>query len=252
MSTAPDYVRAAAAELGYSETPAGSNRTKFAAEASHANGYPWCATFLVAIARRTGLTLPNESAYTPTMAQGFRNKGRWHSVPRYGDFVFYDFPDNSSRIQHVGVVEMVRPDGKIEAIEGNTSFGNNANGGTVMRRIRSQASVVGYGRPLWTEAPAPVEPPPADSDFGGKVRMKPTLSVGAAGHDVALLQGLLVAHAKDVVAYASGGYEKVHGFVDGTFGSGTDGVLREWQRRTGALAADGVCGPKTWAWLVGV
>lgn len=53
------------------------------------------------------------------------------------------------------------------------------------------------------------------------------------------MQGLLIAHGNDID-------------VDGFFGPGTEKTLRDWQGRTKVLAADGVCGPKTWAWLIGV
>lgn len=158
MPTVDDVLAAARHELGYLERPAGSNRTKFAAEAGHANGQPWCATFLVAIARRSGLSLPSTSPYTPTMAAGFRTAGRWHTDAQPGDFAFFDFPDNVHRIQHVGVVESVRADGSLTTIEGNTApgtTGSQSNGGGVWRRQRARGLVVGYGRPIYAAAPAP-------------------------------------------------------------------------------------------------
>jgi surface antigen len=155
MTAASAFLAAAAGEIGYLEAPAGSNRTKFAAEAGHANGYPWCATFLVAIAARVGLELPSTSAYTPAMANGFRAAGRWHTTPQPGDFAFFDFPDNVRRIQHVAVVEAVNPDGSLTTIEGNTSpsaTGSQANGGGVWRRRRARGLVLGYGRPAYAPA----------------------------------------------------------------------------------------------------
>ena len=141
----------AAKEIGYTESPAGSNRTKFANEAGHANGQPWCATFLVAIFRRQGLKLPSESAYTPHMAQGFRYDDAFLRNPKVGDIAFFDFPDSKNRIQHVGIVEKVEP-AHVVCIEGNTSPGTSGsqdNGGGVYRRRRSRSHVVGYGRPRY-------------------------------------------------------------------------------------------------------
>lgn len=165
MTTAQEFLAAAATEVGYTETPSGSNRTKFAAEAGHINGYAWCMTFLNAIAKRTGLDLPAgvaATAYTPSAAGNFKRAGRWTLTPEVGAWVFFDFPDTVNRIQHVGVVEAIHPDGTITTIEGNTSFdsrGSQANGGAVARRRRTRASVVGYGLPLYTQpAPAPVKP----------------------------------------------------------------------------------------------
>lgn len=80
----------------------------------------------------------------------------------------------------------------------------------------------------------------------------PTLTEGAGvgeradqAHYVRILQALLVAHAEDLVPNANA-------FIDGQLGSGTVNILRTWQQRTGRLTADGVCGPSSWAWLVGV
>lgn len=138
-------------ELGYTETPPGSNRTKFAKEAGHANGQPWCATFVVAMARRVGVKLPSESAYTPTMAAAMRE---WQRLPQPGDLAFFNFPnDGKNRIQHVGIVESVDfTKATVTCIEGNTSSGTSGsqdNGGGVYRRTRPFSHVVGFGRPAY-------------------------------------------------------------------------------------------------------
>jgi hypothetical protein len=157
MPTAQEFVAAAASENGYTESPAGSNMTKFAAEAGHPNGQPWCATFVVAIARRVGLKLPSESAYTPTMFNGFKNTGQSAMYAEPGNVAFFDFPDSKNRIQHVGIVAS-RPDtlGRFQCLEGNTSAGtagSQDNGGGVYLRTRQLAHVVGFGRPAFA-APA--------------------------------------------------------------------------------------------------
>lgn len=143
-------IAAAVGELGYTESPAGSNRTKYAKEAGHANGQPWCATFVVAMARRVGVKLPSESAYTPTMAAGFKSLTK---LPQPGDIAFFDFPDSKRRIQHVGIVESVNfAKATVTCIEGNTSpgtAGSQDNGGGVYRRTRPFAHVVGFGRPAY-------------------------------------------------------------------------------------------------------
>lgn len=139
----------AAKEIGYTESPPGSNKTKFAQEAGHVNGYAWCATFVVAMARRVGIKLPSESAYTPSMANGFKPLNR---LPQAGDLAFFDFPaDGVNRIQHVGIVESIDfRRGQVTCIEGNTSsgeIGSQSNGGGVYRRTRPFSHVVGFGRP---------------------------------------------------------------------------------------------------------
>lgn len=70
----------------------------------------------------------------------------------------------------------------------------------------------------------------------------PTLARGAKGQHVKILQGLLLVAAGDLIDEAN---------IDGDFGPRTETVLRTWQGRTKSLAADGVCGPATWRWLIG-
>lgn len=157
MTTPALLLAAAAADLGYTEHPPGSNRTKLAAEAGHANGYAWCATAVVAWARRAKIKLPSESAYTPTMAEGFRRAGRFHREPQVGDVAFFDFPDPKARIQHVGIVESFTAT-TVTCIEGNTSSGragSQDDGGGVFRRTRPRSHVVGYGRPPFTGVDTP-------------------------------------------------------------------------------------------------
>lgn len=147
-------------QVGTTESPAGSNRQVYAAIAGHPNGQPWCATFLAAGAKTVGLDVPSYSAYTPTLATAFRNAGAWHDTPQVGDYVFYDFAGGHDRIEHVGGVIGISADA-IQTVEGNTSAGNNTNGGQVQARTRKRdRSIVGYGRPAYaTPAPHPLRRP---------------------------------------------------------------------------------------------
>lgn len=152
MATAQDFIAWARGEIGYRETPAGTNRNKYAACADHANGVPWCATFLVCGARTLGLVLPSESPYTPSMAAGFMRERRWYTDPEPGDFAFWDFPDSKRRIQHVSlVVSYNRLTRRVTTIDANSSGpgGSQDNGGMVVERTRSIRDVVGYGRPAY-------------------------------------------------------------------------------------------------------
>ena len=163
MRLALDVLRSAQSEIGYVERPV--NVTKFAAEAGHINGRPWCATFLVAMMRRAGVTLPSESAYTPTMANGFKRAGRWlragEDDVRPGDVAFYQFP-GSSRINHVGIVVRASQVA-VECVEGNTApggAGSQTNGGGVYRRTRPRSYVAGFGRPYYLTEITPMYAPP--------------------------------------------------------------------------------------------
>jgi N-acetylmuramoyl-L-alanine amidase len=75
---------------------------------------------------------------------------------------------------------------------------------------------------------APSTAPPATS--------KPTLKNGSSGAEVTQMQQLL-----DNAGFNTKG-------VDGKFGANTSAALKAFQKANG-LAADGVCGPKTWAAL---
>lgn len=149
MTTVQQFLDAAASEIGYTEYPPGSNRNKFADEAGHLNDQPWCATFVAAIARRTGLELPSYNPYTPTMMSGFERAGMFGQSPSPGSIVFFDWLDQIRRVQHVGIVKEVYSS-FIKTIEGNTSpdsKGSQSNGGGVYERIRPYRDVAGYGYP---------------------------------------------------------------------------------------------------------
>ena len=152
MATAEAFLTCLRTYVGQTEAPPRSNRQPFAAKAGHADGQPWCASFVVACAREVGITLPSESAYTPTMADGFRRAGRWFQDPQPGDLGFVDFPnDNKTRIQHVVVVTAVEGS-NVRTVEGNTcstARGSQDNGGGVYERVRPRRWIVGYGRPAF-------------------------------------------------------------------------------------------------------
>lgn len=168
MATASQAISAARQRVGTTEFPANSNCNTFSTHL----GRPceaWCADFLVAILREVGVKIPSESAYTPTMFAGFRVAGM--SVPinnvRPGDLVFFDFPDKTTGIQHVGMATTGVNPGGIGTVEGNTSpgiLGSQDNGGGVYERTRPLAYIVGVGRPPYSpQAPvglgAPRTPP---------------------------------------------------------------------------------------------
>lgn len=148
MTSVSSFLYACRADLGYSESPSGSNCNKFASCAGHKNCEPWCATFLVCKAKRTGLHLPNYSAYTPTLAQGFKDMGRYGRTPRVGAFGFVYHPE-LGRVAHVFVVEKVLSDGYTIGINGNSNDGGSRTGGKVCRVTRSPLHIT-YGYPVYS------------------------------------------------------------------------------------------------------
>lgn len=71
----------------------------------------------------------------------------------------------------------------------------------------------------------------------------PTLRQGSSGTYVRTLQALLAKHNVDLVV---GGFTS---FVDGIFGSLTDGAVRRFQSAYG-LVVDGIVGQRTWTTLI--
>lgn len=81
-------------------------------------------------------------------------------------------------------------------------------------------------------------PPEPTSDWTEEMLVAlPTLRRGSTGQQTRNLQGLLAAAGRATD-------------IDGTFGPGTETVLREWQTAAG-LAPDGICGASTWRTLLG-
>lgn len=133
VSTARSY-------LGYNERD-GSHRKIIDLYNSHkplARGYPvkyddaWCATFVSAVAIKTGLTdiMPTECG-CESMIKLYKTHGvsRWEEdegiTPQPGDVIFYDWQDtgagnNTGAADHVGIVAAVNGNA-LTIIEGNYS-----------------------------------------------------------------------------------------------------------------------------------
>ncbi|WP_371784710.1 CHAP domain-containing protein [Streptosporangium subroseum] len=101
---------------------------------------PWCAIFVAWVAQQSGVRAKvGTDAYTPTWAEFYANKGQWHSAPKVGAIVFFDWGGSKNRanIDHAAIVEKVFSDGTIQTIEGNSS-------GRV-QQVHRTSSIVGYG-----------------------------------------------------------------------------------------------------------
>ena len=73
-------------------------------------------------------------AGTQTAVKHYKESGEVVDEPQPCDLVFYDF-NKDGRYDHVGIVKESNPL-TFQTIEGNTSQGNNSNGGEVMLRTR--------------------------------------------------------------------------------------------------------------------
>jgi hypothetical protein len=136
-------VAAAQGEVGQAEQPPGSNDSPRiamyrSATAGNPGVGPWCAYFASWAARQAGAPLGNQGQGFGSVDQLWawaQSSGRAYSgntqQPQPGDLIVFH--------EHVGIVESVLPDGRIQTIEGNSSD-------RVSRRVHAPGDAVGYVR----------------------------------------------------------------------------------------------------------
>ena len=150
MATAKEILAVARVELGYKESPAGSNRTKYGAWFG-LNGHPWCMMFIQWVFAQAGVELPVKTASCSALMSYAQAHGQWvTSGYRAGDIVIIDIPGNKVKTDHCGIVVTPLTTG-VRTIEGNTGVGNDSNGGEVMERTRPANWIVGAYRPIYDE-----------------------------------------------------------------------------------------------------
>ena len=140
-------------ELGQTEMPPGSNRTKYG-ESYGLDGYPWCVMFLWWVFRAAGeealFCFGEKTASCTVLQRRYQARGAWHAAgPEPGDIAILNF-SGTNEPEHCGLVLGVLGDGSIETIEGNTSpgaEGSQASGGCVARKSRYPGQLLGFCRP---------------------------------------------------------------------------------------------------------
>ena len=150
MATARDVLNIARNDLGYKESPAGSNRTKYG-EWYGLNGQPWCMMAIQFWLNQAGVPVPLKTASCGSFMRAAQAHGQWVTGGyQPGDIVIMDFPGNKFRTDHCGIVVTALTDG-VRTIEGNTGVGNDSNGGEVMERTRPLSVILGAYRPHYAE-----------------------------------------------------------------------------------------------------
>ena len=141
----------ARAELGTTEEPKDSNRTKYG-KWFGLDGVAWCGMFVSWCYDKAGKPLGNIGfkkgfAGCQTAVAHYRKAGKVVKDPQPGDIVFFDW-NRDGRYDHTGLFVKWLDATKtlFETIEGNTAVGNDSNGGNVMIRKR-QISVAIFVRP---------------------------------------------------------------------------------------------------------
>jgi hypothetical protein len=133
----------AAAEVGQAEQPPGSNDSPRIAQyrtATAGSGVgPWCAYFVSWVARQAGAPLGDhgegfgsvDALYAWAQRAGRAVPNGPGVVPRPGDLIVWD--------EHVGIVEQVLPDGRVQTLEGNSSD-------RVSRNVHESSDALGFVR----------------------------------------------------------------------------------------------------------
>lgn len=129
----------ASSQIGYSEYPANSNKTKYG-KWFGLDGMAWCGIFVSWVFAQAGMSLGSIGftkgfAGCQTAVAFFRKNKRIIKDPVPGCIVFYDW-NGDGRYDHTGIFVRKIDEKTFVAIEGNTSMTNQSNGGTVMERIR--------------------------------------------------------------------------------------------------------------------
>lgn len=169
--------------------------------------------------------------YTPSSADLYKQMDRWFSEPQVGDQIFFK---NDTRICHTGIVYAVDDD-TVYTVEGNTNNTNVLvpNGGAVCKKSYPihYSKIAGYGRPRYGQG----------ENYMFTVK---TIRHGDHGPDVYLMQRILRGEGYRMKNKKLLGLSKL-------FGEQTEFALRTYQSDHG-LEVDGICGPRTWASLIGL
>lgn len=156
-----DIIFVANKEIGTKESPANSNLQKYGAWYG-LNGVAWCAEWVSWVFNEAGHPLPHIDTdkgfhYVPTIVNWATHNNKLTTDPQPGDIVCYDWqkgtPNETAEQRlsdHTGIFLrwVDRNAGTFEAIEGNTSVGNDSAGGIVMLRQRKTAFVTAFINPL--------------------------------------------------------------------------------------------------------
>lgn len=233
--TAKDVMDIFLSYLGTKESPPYSNNvifnTHYYGHPVYGSQYAWCATTVWDVFR---IADASELFYDGEKTAGccqILNWGRNNGLEvskyegRYGDIILFDW-DNTGYddADHVGMIITRNADGTYTTIEGNTSVGNDSDGGEVMKRIRDTSCIRAILRPKYEEySPAPVDTIP--------YHRFPTVQRGSSN--------------ETWVKIAQAGVGLMFTDADGGFGDKTNHWVCDFQRKHG-LVDDGIVGPKTW------
>jgi hypothetical protein len=139
-------IMVAASQDGIKESPPNSNRVKYSAWYGYVG--PWCAMFYSWLSHALGLSFHYMSVPAAVLdARRKRNdltaieRNKWKKV-KAGYGVTYNWNPGDGIADHIGsFVKWEHPGSSFWAWEGNTSAGNDSNGGEVQYRLRYLTNV---------------------------------------------------------------------------------------------------------------
>lgn len=164
-------IELARADLGYTENPPGSNRTKYwEAYDPKMQGQPWCVAFLWWVFQQAGERMAffggGKTASCSVLLRWYKEQGLTVDVAdiQAGDIILLNF-NGGKDPEHCGLVtakgysvrDKIVP--IITTIEGNTSSsdGSQSNGGMVCAKARYPSQIVAVCRPQYQPEPEIVD-----------------------------------------------------------------------------------------------
>lgn len=245
MSTAAKAVAVAASQKGVTESPRGSNRTKYG-DWFGFNGVAWCSIFVAWVLASIGLdpraAIDGYASCASALA-GWRRLGRTIARDRIepGDVLFYKIGRRGNATNHTGFATSkpyrrgVARRWFVDAIEGNTNAAGSRTGGQVQAKTRALSLVVGVARPQYVAGiPAPV----VVGDEAARLAFwfASTYDTTAPAARPSVFPVLVEGTAGDWVKVWQGSFDWAAGEadpIDGEFGPSTADTVRRVQRLAG-------------------
>lgn len=153
----------AESQLGVTEYPKGSNtviyNTEYYGYPVAGPAYPWCVVYLWWVFNKAGEKRAffngGKTASCSALMRLYEAEGRWFTDGDYrkGDIAIMTF-SSSREIQHCGLIVERLSEGKYLTNEGNTSpglEGSQNNGGSVAKKERGIANILGVCRPQYEQ-----------------------------------------------------------------------------------------------------
>lgn len=151
MTQSSQILEKAKSFIGTKEHPKNSNNvifnTVYYNKAVSGAKYPWCCVFIwyvFYICNLSNLFFDGKKvAGCEAFLTWAKNNNLVTKTPKPGDLVLFQF-DKDIAADHIGFYLCANVDGSFQTIEGNTSIGNNSNGGEVMERTRTLKQVKAF------------------------------------------------------------------------------------------------------------